>query len=134
MAKQNGTKTGIYRSKFEASMASELKDLKLKYENSKFEYIIPATKHTYTPDFQVSKDIFIETKGLFSSQDRQKALYIQQQHPNITVIFLFMNPNLKLGVRLGTCLEWCQKRNIPAFGKNDLESLRNFINTLKESK
>lgn len=129
MAKQQGTKTGIYRSKFESRWASN--NPAFEYEQDKLPYIIPATNHVYHPDFTVAPNIFIELKGLFSAKDRAKTEMVLAQHPNIILIFVFLNPNLKLGSRLGTCLEWCNKRNIPAFGEKDVLGLRNYLNGLK---
>jgi hypothetical protein len=130
MSRCSGTRTGIYRSKFEAKIASDLKDLKLKYEKSKIEYIEPQTKHQYTPDFEVKKGVFLETKGRFLSADRKKHLLLKAQHPNLIIIFIFMKPDQILGKRLGTCKEWAIKNGFPAFGPNDHVELRKFLSTL----
>jgi hypothetical protein len=133
MARARGTKTGIYRSKFESRFSTEMKDLKMRYEVTKLSYEIPATKHVYHPDFTVSKYVHIETKGVFGPKDRSKLLFIKEQHPEHTVILVFMNPNLLLGKRLGTCIEWAKKNGFPAFGEKDVIELRNFLKELKNA-
>ena len=54
----------------------------------------PQKVHTYTPDFYLPKQkIFIETKGLFTSADRQKMRLVKEQHPDLDIRFIFNNSN-----------------------------------------
>ena len=123
MARPRGTKTGIFRSKFEARFSEEFG---LAYEQDSFKYLIPATTHQYTPDWRVSDSVYIETKGVFTAADRQKLLYIKEQHPEIIVAIVFQK-DLFLGKRLGTCLSWCVKFGFIAFLEVDQDGIRKFI-------
>ena len=66
------------------------------YETLKIPYTIPASSHTYTPDFVLENGIIIESKGLFSVEDRKKHLLVKAQHPEYDIRFVFQNPNTKL--------------------------------------
>ena len=84
-SKQVGLRYG-FRSGLEESIAKELKDNRVAYEfeKTKLKYTKPQKVHTYTPDFHLTKKkIFIETKGLFTTQDRQKMKLIREQYPNL---------------------------------------------------
>jgi len=73
-------------------------------------YTKPVTNHTYTPDFVLPNGIIIEAKGLFSSADRKKHLYVQEQHPLLDIRFVFSNAHSRLykgsKTRYG---DWCIK-------------------------
>lgn len=91
-------KTGLYRSKFENTLAQTLKRkrVKFKYETSTFPYFL---LHHYTPDFVLTKGnktIYIEAKGVFSSKDRTKMKAVRKQNPDLDIRIVFMNANLKL--------------------------------------
>jgi hypothetical protein len=99
-----------YRSKFESDTARKLrnKGIPFEYEQYYVEYIPPPRR--YTPDFRLPNGIFIETKGRFVSSDRAKHLLIKDQHPELDIRFLFMNPNNKLSKKSKTTYaEWCDK-------------------------
>ena len=90
-------------------------DLKLKagraaYECLKIPYVKPITNHIYTPDFHLANGIIIEAKGLFSSKDRKKHLYVKEQHPHLDIRFVFGNSQNKLykGSKT-TYAGWCLK-------------------------
>ena len=57
---------GQYRSKFEATIANNLKERKIKskYEVLKIEYVQPAVAKYYLPDWILSNGIIIEAKGI----------------------------------------------------------------------
>lgn len=80
------------------------------YEQSSLKYEIPATVHTYTPDFILKNGIIIEAKGLFEAKDRQKHLYIKKQYPHLDIRFVFQNAGNKLykGSKT-TYADWCKK-------------------------
>lgn len=104
-----------YRSKFEFTFSERLKELKLKakYESSKLKYIVPQTTRTYTPDWEIGKDIFIETKGRFTASDRKKILLVKAANPKVKVYMLFQNAQVKLSkVSNTTYAEWCNKNEI----------------------
>ena len=89
---QAGRKHG-FRSGLEEKIIQQLKDAGLEpnYEGIKFDYIIPESKHVYTPDFPVCKRIVIETKGRWVLEDRQKMLLLMEQHPEIEFRMVFYN-------------------------------------------
>ena len=72
-----GKKHGFRRG-FENDFMVALEEYGLEpnYESKKFEYIIPESKHIYTPDFPLSPHIVIETKGRWVVEDRQKMLLL----------------------------------------------------------
>ena len=101
-----------YRSGLEEVISNTLKDFNIngEYEQHKINYIIPATDHTYTPDFRLPNGIFIETKGRFVVEDRKKHILIKEQHPELDIRFVFQNSKNK--IRKGsktTYADWCLK-------------------------
>ena len=56
-------------------------------------YVLPATRHTYTPDFYIKKKengwIIVETKGIWDYTDRLKHLYIKTFYPQLDLRFVF---------------------------------------------
>jgi hypothetical protein len=103
---------GKYRSGLEARIATDLiqRGAPFEYETLKIEYVKPVTNHVYTPDFPLPNGIIIEAKGLFSSQDRKKHLYVKEQHPHLDIRFVFGNSQNKLykGSKT-TYAGWCIK-------------------------
>lgn len=80
------------------------------YETIKVRYERPATSHTYTPDFPLPNGIIVETKGLFSAEDRKKHLLVQAQHPELDIRFVFSNSRAKLYKGSPTTYAaWCEK-------------------------
>ena len=87
----------LYRSGLESKIAEELKLAKAVYsyepKDGKIEYTVPESYHKYTPDFVINnpsgKQIIVETKGLWNSEDRYKHLLIRQQHPDLDIRFVF---------------------------------------------
>jgi hypothetical protein len=65
---------------------------------------------TYTPDFILSNNIIIETKGMFTTADRRKHLFIKRQHPELDIRFVFESSKRKLrkGAK-STYGQWCIK-------------------------
>lgn len=83
------------------------------YEEQQLQYEVPAIMHTYTPDFILRNGIIIEAKGLFDAADRQKHLYIKQQHPNLDIRFVFQRPSNKIYKGSNTTYaKWCEKHGI----------------------
>lgn len=87
-----------YRSGLEDYISDTLKAMSVvfEYEQSKIDYLVPASKHKYTPDFKLPNGTFIETKGRWTAQDRQKHKLIKEQHPEVDIKFIFSNPNEKI--------------------------------------
>ena len=82
---------GTYRSGLEELNSELLKSLFIdpKYEQFYLEYLVPETKHRYTPDFVLPNGIIIETKGVWDAEDRKKHLLIRQQYPKLDIRFVF---------------------------------------------
>jgi predicted nuclease of restriction endonuclease-like RecB superfamily len=119
----------IYKSGLENKFqeACKLKGWDLPYEANKIKYVIPASNHTYTPDFTVTSNVYIETKGLWAGSDRKKALFIKEQHPGITILYVFQR-NQKLSKKSTTTyLDWAYKNGLDACIFSDTEHWSNFI-------
>lgn len=105
-----------YRSKFEEALHKANPDLLYEPKEYKLEYKVA---HVYQPDFidQNEDNIYYEAKGRFQDRpEARKYVEIQQQHPEIEIVFLFQNPRNKMpGARPrkdGTTLtmaEWADK-------------------------
>ena len=109
-----GKKHG-WRSGLEERMRIILEEagLEANYEAKTFDYTIPESKHTYTPDFAVSPHIIIETKGLWDLEDRKKMLLVIAQHPEVEFRMIFDNANKKIKKGSNTSYaDWCDKHNI----------------------
>ena len=109
--RQAAVKNG-YRSGLEEVVDNTLKQRNIdgEYEKHKIKYTIPATDHTYTPDFRLPNGIFVETKGRFVIEDRKKHVLIKKQHPELDIRFVFQNSKNK--IRKGsptTYADWCIK-------------------------
>lgn len=102
-----------YRSGLEKSTALVLAECQktVRYEQLKIEWE-DLRYRTYTPDFQLDNGIFIETKGIFDSEDRYKHIEIRKQHPELDIRFIFSNAKGKLykGSKT-TYATWCEKNN-----------------------
>jgi hypothetical protein len=102
-----------YRSGLEKNTALVLAGCQkvVRYEQLKIEWE-DLRYRTYTPDFQLDNGIFIETKGIFDSEDRNKHLQIRKQHPELDIRFVFSNFKGKLykGSKT-TYADWCEKNN-----------------------
>jgi hypothetical protein len=102
-----------FRSGLEEQIADELKGLRVQYEfeETKLKYVKPQKTHTYTPDFYLTKQkIYIETKGLFTSADRQKMKLIKEQHPDKDIRFIFSNSKTRISKKSKTTYSmWAEK-------------------------
>ena len=100
-----------FRSGLEDKVADQLRDAKVSvnYETMKIKFIQPSKTRTYTPDFILPNGIIIETKGRFTSADRQKHLLVKEQHPELDIRFVFSNPNQKINKTSKTSYAaWCE--------------------------
>lgn len=116
-----GKSYGIYRSSLEQRIAGELKEqgVEFTYESLKIKFVRPAETSTYTPDFILKNGIIIESKGLFTSDDRKKHLIIQEQHPELDIRFVFSNPNTKLSKMSATTYgAWCERHGFQYAAKS----------------
>ena len=91
-----------YASKMGGFHYSLKKGIKVEYESEKIPYIVPASNHTYNPDFKLPNGIFVETKGRFVAADRKKHLLVKQQNPELDIRFVFTSSKNKMRF-LKTC-------------------------------
>ena len=91
-----------YRSGLEDKTAKQIADagLEVLYETDKILFTWPARPNCrYTPDFKLPKKggfFYVETKGVWSVEDRQKHHLIREQHPELDIRLVFSNENSKL--------------------------------------
>jgi hypothetical protein len=106
-----------YRSNLERDFNSRFK---LPFETQRLSYTV---EHTYTPDFALGPNLFVETKGIFTSADRSKHLYIRKQHPDVRVLFIFQVPSMKLTKNSKTSYaDWCDKHGFAWLSIKDINS------------
>ncbi len=109
---QVGLKYG-FRSGLEIAISQELdaNSVKYKYEQVKLKYTKPQKIHTYTPDFYLEEqNIYLETKGLFTSADRQKMRLVKEQHPEKDIRLIFSNSRSRISKKSSTTYAmWCDK-------------------------
>lgn len=102
-----------YRSGLEVKVAQELETAlghPASYEDTTLEYIKPARKAKYTPDFILPNGIVIETKGRFVTADRQKHNLIAKQEPELDLRFVFSRSKTRISkVSQTTYGMWCEK-------------------------
>jgi hypothetical protein len=102
-----------FRSGFEGKVAEQLKKsgVAFEFETTKIAYVVPESKHKYTPDFTFpDKPLIVETKGRFTVQDRKKHLLIKEQHPHLDIRFVFQNSKNKIAKGSKTTYaDWCLK-------------------------
>lgn len=109
----NRPKAQTWRSGLEKSTQEDLSNrgVPYRYEDTKVRYIVPASKHTYTPDFVLPNGIVVETKGRFEPDDRKKHELIKAQHPALDIRFVFTRSRspIRKGAKT-TYADWCAKR------------------------
>ena len=107
VAKKYGFKSGL-----EENISQQIgnKGIEVLYETEKVEYIVPASKHTYHPDFKLPNGIRVETKGRFVAAGRKKHLLVKEQNPNLDIRFVFSNSKNKISKNSKTTYAmWCEK-------------------------
>lgn len=110
---QVGLKYG-FRSGLEERIAEDLtsKGVGFSFEELVIPYVKPEKPAKYTPDFVLTNGIIIESKGRFLTEDRQKHLLIQRQHPFHDIRFVFSNSRTKISKRSKTTYaDWCEKHD-----------------------
>jgi predicted N-formylglutamate amidohydrolase len=71
-------------------------------------------EHSYTPDWKIKENVYIETKGLWKAESRAMLRYLKEQHPEVVVYMVFQNPNNKLNrASKTTYSQYCDKHGIP---------------------
>lgn len=107
VARKHGFKSGL-----EETISSQIngRGIDVKYESEKIPYTIPASNHTYNPDFKLPNGIFVETKGRFVAADRKKHLLVKSQNPELDIRFVFSNSKNKITKSSKTSYgDWCDK-------------------------
>jgi hypothetical protein len=122
----NALKYG-YKSGLEQTVAEQIKSTEydLKYETEIINYIIPERKAKYTPDFVFIKRngnfMFIETKGRWTTADRQKMKHVLASNPGVDIRMVFQNPNQRLSkTSKTTYAEFALKLGIQHVAKKDI--------------
>lgn len=103
------------RSGFEKKVKHSLEThkVKFKYEGEHLAYVIPASKHRYTPDFTLDhSDIIIEAKGKFDAASRKKMALVIEQNPDRDIRMLFMRNNKITKTSKTKYSDWCEKRGV----------------------
>ncbi len=107
VARKYGFKSGLEEN---ISTQIESKGIIVQYESEKIPYIVPATQHTYNPDFRLPNGIIVETKGRFVAADRKKHQLVKEQHPELDIRFVFSNSKNKISKNSKTTYGmWCEK-------------------------
>lgn len=105
-------RTGIYRSTLEERNAAHVEKLGgvAHFETHYLVYTIPERTAKYNPDFILGNGIIVETKGIFETADRQKQLFIKDQHPELDIRLVFSSSKSKIysGSKT-TYADWCEK-------------------------
>ena len=99
-----------FRSGLEDTIAAKLKadGVPYKYEQLVINYIKPARKAKYTPDFVLENGIIVESKGRFVVADRQKHLFVKEQYPELDIRFVFSNSKQRISkTSTTTYADWC---------------------------
>ena len=122
------------RSKLELTFEDILKEGKAEYdyEVTKINYIVPESKHVYTVDWTLPKNILLETKGYLSdSQERNKYILIKQQFPDIDLRFIFANNKKLCGGMKTTHEAWAIKNGFKYCSIKDLDVIQSWIEESK---
>jgi hypothetical protein len=107
VARKYGFKSGLEEN---ISTQIESRGIDVQYESEKIPYIVPASQHTYNPDFRLPNGIIVETKGRFVAADRKKHQLVKEQHPNLDIRFVFSNSKNKISKNSKTTYGmWCEK-------------------------
>lgn len=100
-----------YRSGLEEKIAGQIEALgsNPNFEAHKIPYRWPARDAKYTADMTLPNGIVIETKGLFSTEDRQKMKLVKAQYPDLDIRMIFSSANSKIAKGSKTTYaKWCE--------------------------
>lgn len=116
---ENRKKLKKYKSRLEARIALRLPTIRDKYEQLDIQFVQPAKRRKYKPDFPVDNNRVIECKGYFDAADRQKHLWIKEQHPELKVYFIFSNKRNRIARSKKTYEDWCHKHGFECISENE---------------
>jgi hypothetical protein len=113
-----------YRSGFEQTVIEYVRDvldLPYEYETEKLTYVVPESKHVYTPDLLFKKKdggtMYIELKGRLDAETRKKMVNVKLSNPTLDIRFMFQNPNVKINKTSRTSYaDWAEKNGFPWCG------------------
>ena len=114
MTTRRNKRTITLRGGFEPQIVAFMdeNDIDFASEPVKLDYIMH-----YKPDFQLPNGIFIEAKGYFPSEDRQKMLAVKKTNPDLDIRFIFQTPHRKCpGLKTLTCVGWAEKHGFKWMG------------------
>lgn len=123
-SEQVGLKYG-FRSGLEETVADSLRSrgVSFTFEEVKVKYEQPAKSRVYTPDFWLpykadialvrdkQRGFFIETKGRWLTEDRQKHQHVRVSNPTIDIRLLFSNANQRISKQSATTYAAYCERN-----------------------
>jgi hypothetical protein len=76
-------------------------------------FVQPKKDRHYTPDFELrfgNRAILVETKGKLTFEDRQKLVWVKEQHPKKKFVILFMNSDVRIRKNSPTTYsKWAEK-------------------------
>ena len=99
-----------YRSGLEEKLAQQLKrsGVPFEYEKHIIRFVQPEKRRYYRPDYILPNGIIIESKGIFTTADRQKHLFVKQDHPGLDIRFVFSRSTSTIGPKSETTYaKWC---------------------------
>jgi hypothetical protein len=100
-----GFRSGFERETFDYLNA---RGVLVEYENREIKFTPPAKTKTYHPDFTLPNLILIETKGRFTTADRQKHKALREQFPHLDIRIVFSNPHTTIAKGSKTTYAmWC---------------------------
>ena len=102
-----------YRSGLEEQVGAQLaeKGIAFLYEEVKVPFTQPSKDRKYSPDFILPNGLIIETKGRFETADRQKHLWIAEQHPDLDLRIVFSNSRNRISKQSRTTYGlWCDTK------------------------
>ena len=105
-----------FRSGLEDKHSKQIEEagLEVIYEKDRYFYYVPQRKSRYTPDFKLPKKggfFYIESKGIWDVQSRQKHLLLKEQYGDeLDIRFVFSNQNSRLYKKSPTTYAaYCEK-------------------------
>ena len=112
-----------YKSGFEHKVAGKLgqKRVEFKYEAARFKFTQPPKQRTYKPDFHIkATNVYIETKGKLTLDDRTKLVWVRDQNPDMKLVILFMKSNnpIRKGSKT-TYADWADDNDFDWAGFDD---------------
>lgn len=116
-----------YRSGLEDAVVASLqaRGVPFLYEAKVLEYVVPETKHRYTPDFVITTasghTLYVETKGLWELADRKKMKLVCEQNPDLDIRMVFQRASNK--IRKGsqtTYATWCERHLAIPWAEGDI--------------